>query len=153
MVAVGCVCVLDDRMVQKYADVHDLERELRTEFVRIAKAKELENFEIPQQIYFTDDEWSVDNGLITTIGKPCRPKLKLQYQSLFVDDNLENLQMSASKSILDTDLQQGFARLLMVLIPSISFTPQKDDTLSSLGVDSLTLARISNSLKQKFGVQ
>ena len=55
-----------------------MEKYIRNEFLKLAEENQLQNYEIPQQLFLNQDEWNVENELITTIGKPCRPKLKLK---------------------------------------------------------------------------
>lgn len=132
---------------------------LRNSFKVIAKLHELQPWEIPQCIIFEEENFSVWNGLLTTIGKLCRPKLILKYHSI-INSQIQGTQQETI--ILKKDENKNMEpypnsglciglQLLLKDVLCLQDNFSSSDSLLELGVDSLTLARLSSTIKKRFG--
>lgn len=141
---------------------------IRKDLRNLGKLYELQPWEIPQVIIIEKKKFTVWNGLLTTIGKINRPKLIQQYKDQFIsiwnNNSINTQHVDQNKEISNNtsnfianytpkegDLCIGVVKLIsdILQISPQSFT--KDDSIMQLGADSLTLARLSNQIKKKFG--
>jgi fatty acid CoA ligase FadD9 len=173
------VVVLTDAGVQECeykADEKD-DVELRTrpilkECARIAIEADRKEYEIPHHAILSTEEWTVENGCLTSNLKPCRPVLLKKF---FADSHILSLNKRTERErgneenmtteLLTENLQNtegnfgvsaGLEQVLRETIPSLASPdaalPSEDQTLHSLGVDSLALAVLRSSLQSRFGV-
>jgi hypothetical protein len=85
-----------------------------------------------------EEEWTPWNGLLSSIGKPCRPALKLRYRPLLLGEKVDEeeaqvakrgeekkqeekslVTTSSSSNFEDGDLNKGLVELLLETLPSL----------------------------------
>jgi len=124
----------------------------------IGAQHKLRPYEIPTMVVLDGKRWS--SGLVTSMGKPCRPALIKHYRERFVN-------MDEAASSLGGDFKWEASAIaasgvcsgvLQALVECGCKLPPCDSDLAdicflSLGLDSLGVARLSSKLSERFGVQ
>eukprot|EP01125_Pyxidicula_operculata_P005488 TRINITY_DN1943_c0_g1_i2.p1 TRINITY_DN1943_c0_g1~~TRINITY_DN1943_c0_g1_i2.p1 ORF type:complete len:1136 (+),score=323.52 TRINITY_DN1943_c0_g1_i2:186-3593(+) len=143
---------------------HHVAQEILIKDIRaIATSNNLKSYEVPVKLHLEHEDFSVANGLLSSIGKICRPALIRKYKPIFdkyvfdkqsVDDEQQcGGSMSTTNRVSVPGLSSVLLDILYENIPhieSLLLSPD-DDSLVTLGADSLTLARISQNIKRRLG--
>ncbi len=144
--------------VQKFVgDDAGLKAALGESLRQTAKTAELQSYELPVDFLVESEPFSVDNGLLSGVGKLLRPKLKEHYgqrlEQLYTDlaasrvDELRVLRAAAAdQPVLDTLTRAAQALL------GTSATPQPGAHFIDLGGDSLSALTFSNLLADIFRI-
>ena len=141
------------------ADQHAIKALLREAIKQVARSAELPACEVPRDFLVETEPFSVDNGLLTSVGKLRRPALKERYGArldrLYADiaqgqaDELRVLRQGGSDApVLDT---VGRAVKATLGIPSALLKPEV--SFEDLGGDSLSALSFSMLLEEVFGVE
>ncbi|MQY20618.1 carboxylic acid reductase [Nocardia macrotermitis] len=126
---------------------------------RVARAEQLNSYEIPRAVLLEADPFTVGNGLLSGVGKLLRPKLKARYgerlEQLYTDlareqdDELAALRREAADlPVLDT-----VGRAARALLGCASTDLRPDVHFTDLGGDSLSALTYSTLLQEIFGVE
>ncbi|BAX90410.1 carboxylic acid reductase [Mycobacterium shigaense] len=152
------VVVPTDEARNKFAG--DALRAVLSESLRqTANQAELQSYEIPADFLVEDEPFSEENGLLSSVGKLLRPKLKEHY-----GEQLEAryAELSASRSADLRALRDGAAdrpvidtltRAAQSLLGLPGGPPQPDAQFLELGGDSLSALTYSNLLYDLFDVE
>ena len=139
-------------------DTHELRALIGESLADVAKAAELQSFEIPRDFIVETTEFTLENGLLTGIRKLARPKLKELYgprlEELYTDlaqgqaTELRELRQSgASRPVIET-ISRGAAALLGTAAADLS----PDAHFTDLGGDSLSALTFANLLREIFDI-
>ena len=154
------VIVPTGEALERFADDSAaLKAALRESLQQTANAAELQSYEVPADFLIETELFSVDNGLVSGVGKNLRPKLKDAYgarlEQLYAElaaaqrDELRALrQAAAERPVLDT--VTGAAR---VVLGSGGAGVDSDAHFTDLGGDSLSALTFSNLLQDLLGVE
>lgn len=126
---------------------------------RIAKEAELAPYEIPRDFLIESEPFTLENGLLSGIGKLLRPKLKERYgdrlEQLYVelarqrDDELTALQRGAAdRPVLETVMRAASA-VLGTAVADV----RAEAHFADLGGDSLSALSFSTLLREIFEVE
>ncbi|MGW4242867.1 carboxylic acid reductase, partial [Nocardia sp. NPDC004722] len=123
----------------------------------IAKASELESYEIPRAFLLEEEPFTQENGLLSGIGKHLRPKLKERYgarlEELYTelaqqqDEELAALRASAA----DAPVLETVCRAARAILGGEE--PRPDAHFTDLGGDSLSALSFSTLLRDLFDVE
>ena len=123
-----------------------------------ARVASLKSFEVPRNVYIELEPFTHENGLLSSVRKPLRPKLKERYQGV-LDELYQEMQRQR-----ETELSQlrgsgggistldGVTRALMVALERAWIDPQTRQSYRDLGGDSLGAASLSMLLEEIFGI-
>ncbi|MDR3660554.1 MAG: AMP-binding protein, partial [Mycobacterium sp.] len=136
----------------------ELKQQITDSLQEVAKAAELQSYEIPRDFIVETEPFSLENGLLTGIRKLAWPKLKAHYglalEQLYVDlaagqaDELRALrQNGADGPALPTVIRAAGALL------GASGEVAADAHFTDLGGDSLSALTFGNLLEEIFGVE
>ncbi|WP_123029140.1 carboxylic acid reductase [Mycolicibacterium stellerae] len=125
----------------------------------VAKAAELQSYEIPRDFLVEETPFTLENGLLTGIRKLARPKLKEHY-----GDRLEQLYAELAKGQADElrALRQGggdgpvrdtVIRAAGALLGAATADVAADDHFTDLGGDSLSALTFANLLHEIFDIE
>lgn len=125
---------------------------------RVAKEAELQSYEIPRDFLIETEPFTVDNGLLSGIGKLLRPKLKEKYgerlEQLYLDlarqqeDELTALRRGAAdRPVLET-VSRAAGAVLGCAVADL----RADAHFGDLGGDSLSALSFSTLLREIFEV-
>ncbi|MCP9623967.1 carboxylic acid reductase [Nocardia otitidiscaviarum] len=126
---------------------------------RIAKESGLQPYEIPREVLIESEPFTIDNGLLSGIGKLLRPKLKEHYgeqlERLYTElaqqreDELTTLRRGAhERPVLET-VTRAAGAVLDLAAGEVS----PDAHFADLGGDSLSALSFSTLLRDIFGVE
>lgn len=129
------------------ASTEAAEEQLLKKFREMAVSAGLKSYEIPGQCVVEREAWTVDRGLLTTIGKINRAAVRTHYQ--LAKANLP------TRSLTSLPLAEGLKAVLLECVPALAETAHLDldASLVSLGADSMALARVANRLNEVFGTR
>jgi dTDP-4-dehydrorhamnose reductase/acyl carrier protein len=121
------------------------EEQLLKRFREMAVSAGLKSYEIPGQCVVEREAWTVDRGLLTTIGKINRAAVRAHYQLAKT--------ILPVRSLTSLPLAEGLKAVLLECVPALAETAHLDleASLASLGADSMALARVANRLNEVFG--
>ena len=139
-------------------DTHELRALIGESLADVAKAAELQSFEVPRDFIVETTEFTLENGLLTGIRKLARPKLKEIYaprlEELYTDlaqgqaTELRELRQSgANRPVIET-ISRGAAALLGTAAADLS----PDAHFTDLGGDSLSALTFANLLREVFDI-
>ena len=148
------------------------EKILKDEFRKIANHPDndwVKTWEVPMQVVaeyeFRNEGWSNKNGLLSTIGKLCRPELKKRYAEKFVKSEAaesisssEDINQQTGKGQEDVKeeykINDDVLKMLERTIPNFKREGVKaTDRLSDFGPDSMALARLAQNIADRFNVK
>jgi fatty acid CoA ligase FadD9 len=123
-----------------------------------ARTAGLKSFEVPRDVLIEMEPFTHENGLLSSVRKPLRPKLKARYQdaleAMYLDmerqqqDQLARLRHSGNGlSTLDR-----VAGALMATLGLAEVNPAGSESYGDLGGDSLGAVSLSLLLEEIFGV-
>eukprot|EP01132_Coremiostelium_polycephalum_P005512 gene5512-6866_t len=140
--------------VEELNNNSQLKTQLLKEINRIAKEKNLPNYEIPKIISIDSTKWTVDNNLITGSQKYRRAQLysfyKLQIEKMY--GNLEDLQKTINNSASKGDIIEKYVKAVLGLDTGDSNDSIGDLSFSDIGGDSLGAIKLSAMLKEKANI-
>ncbi|MGB8407640.1 MAG: carboxylic acid reductase [Mycobacterium sp.] len=139
-------------------DSAELKRQISDSLQEVAKAAELQNYELPRDFLVETEPFSLENGLLTGIRKLAWPKLKAHYGPVLEElyatlaagqaDELRALrQDGADGPALPTVIRAAGALL------GASGEVSADAHFTDLGGDSLSALTFGNLLEEIFGVE
>jgi fatty acid CoA ligase FadD9 len=128
----------------------DLRVMLRSELGRIGVAAELASYEIPRDFLVEPECFSESNGLLSSAGKPRRPRLKTKYQARLEELYQEiERRRSQDQSAPERDFQEhllcGVSKILGLRMDEIDSRA----TFLSLGGDSLGAVQLRQWLEDE----
>eukprot|EP00439_Symbiodinium_sp_Y106_P019596 s5596_g2.t1 len=110
----------------------------------------LKAWEIPQRIILEPAAFSENAGLLTASGKLSRTALIRRYGKLLSDERSDCTGLEITSALPQTPgVCAGLHRILKHISPKQNFDPR--DSIISLGLDSMGVARLSAQVWQKFG--
>jgi len=150
-----------------------LEQRILESFRVLARDAHLHPWEIPSRVIIDREApWSNSNGLLSTIGKLCRPALikrfAPQFRAMAQAQATQALEATAAAAAALNNqqsvpviegLSSGLVQLLLETLPSLpmhatlgtpSFTAAT--SIADLGADSLSLARLVAQIRERHGV-
>ncbi|KAJ3040666.1 hypothetical protein HDV00_010559 [Rhizophlyctis rosea] len=132
---------------------------------RIAVEEELAPWEIPSMLVLESEPFTEWNGLLSSIGKMCRPALVRKYRDRLMKD-IAGTTVARAADVGDVfkmkgsteggreedeQLCSGLRLLLSESLPNVRAFSSTDSPIA-LGADSLALARLASSIRERFGV-
>ncbi|MFC4373548.1 carboxylic acid reductase [Nocardia halotolerans] len=141
------------------APTDGLRAALQDSLHRVARAADLEPYEIPRDFLIEPEPFTVGNGLLSGVGKLLRPKLKQRYgeqlEKLYdaldrrQQDELHRLRLDAPKlPVYDT-----VARAVRAVLGCATEDLRPDARFGELGGDSLAALSYSTLLGELFDVE
>ncbi|MGO9507458.1 MAG: carboxylic acid reductase [Mycobacterium sp.] len=124
----------------------------------IAKAADLQSYEIPRDFIVETTPWTLENGLLTGIRKLARPQLKKHYgerlERLYGDlaDSQANELRALRCSGADAPVLETLSRAAGTLLGAAATDLQPQAHFTDLGGDSLSALSFANLLHEIFGV-
>ena len=151
------VIVPTDEALDKFGN-DELKAALGGSLRQTAKLAELQSYEIPAEFLVETDPFTEDNGLLSSVGKLLRPKLKEHY-----GERLEALytELAAGRTaelralrdgVADRPVVDTLARAAESLLGLPGGPPRPDAQFLELGGDSLSALTFSNLLYDLFNV-
>lgn len=126
---------------------------------RLAKDAELESYEVPRNFLVEPEPFTMENGMLSGIGKALRPKLKERYgerlEQLYTDlatqqaDELAALRSEAAQR----PVLESVGRAARALLSCAETDLRPDAHFADLGGDSLSALSFSTLLQEIFGVE
>jgi len=140
-------------------DADGLKAALSESLRQTAKLAERQSYEVPADLLIETEPFTADNGLLSSVGKLLRPKLKEHYGA-----RLEALyaELGATRSAELRTLREGAANRPVIdtltraaesLLGLAGGPPRPDAQFSELGGDSLSALTFSNLLRDIFDVE
>ncbi|MBO0878948.1 MAG: thioester reductase domain-containing protein, partial [Mycobacterium sp.] len=143
--------------IATYPDTSRLSAAITESLHRAARDAGLNSYEIPRAFLLETEPFSGDNGLLSSLGKLLRPKLKQRYggrlEQLYADlvreqsDDLAALRSEAEQ----LPVPETVARAARALL-GIATEPRPDMHFADLGGDSLSALTYSTLLQEIFGI-
>ncbi len=137
----------------------ELKRNIAASFQEVAKALELQSYEVPRDFIIETTPFTVENGLLTGIRKLAWPKLKAQYgpalEELYTelaDGQARELQELRAAGA-DGPVAETVARAAAALLGATASDVTADAHFTDLGGDSLSALTFGNLLQEIFGVE
>ncbi|ANI39653.1 carboxylic acid reductase [Mycolicibacterium vaccae] len=125
----------------------------------VARAADLQSYEIPRDFLIETTPFTLENGLLTGIRKLARPALKERYgdrlEALYAElaegqtDELRELRRSGA----ERPVQETVLRAAAALLGAAATDLQPDAHFTDLGGDSLSALTFGNLLHDIFGVE
>ncbi|WP_067702580.1 carboxylic acid reductase [Nocardia jejuensis] len=126
---------------------------------RLAKDNALESYEIPRALLLESEPFTMENGLLSGIGKHLRPKLKEHYGSrldqLYTDlsQRQENELLELRRHAADRPVLETVARAAAAILGCAASDVRTDAQFTDLGGDSLSALSFSTLLREIFGIE
>ena len=132
---------------------------IRRSFQQIAQEHQLNGYEVPRDIVLETEPFTLENGLLSGIGKFLRPKFKERYgerldaiYAQLAQDRLSELRalrvVGADRPVVDTVM-----RAVQATLGLGAADVQSSSRFGDLGGDSLAALTFSNLLEEIFGVE
>jgi len=132
---------------------------LRRSLQQIADEHHLNGYEVPRDFLIERAPFSLENGLLSGIGKFLRPKFRDRYgerlEQMYVklaQDQLDELRALRAGGN-DRPVQETVSRALQATLGVAAADVRPDARFGDLGGDSLSALAFSNLLKEIFGVE
>ena len=131
---------------------------LRQEVDRVARAAQVQSFEIPRDFLLQAEPFTKENGLLTESSKPARPQLKQAFSAQLeaMYEAVEGRSRAALQDLRDrTDmlLRDKVVACITATLGLANLRPDAGQTsFVSMGGDSLTAVQLSDRLRQVCGV-
>ncbi|CAA0081762.1 Carboxylic acid reductase [Zhongshania aliphaticivorans] len=132
---------------------------IRSEMLRVGEERELKSFEIPRDFIIELNEFSQENGLLSSVRKRLRPALKAKYGKCMEEIYLahEEQQNQAYESLKDPSstlsVEEKLLRLAELTLSADPADDLLDKTFSELGGDSLGAVTFSLDIENILGVK
>ncbi|MFI5781951.1 carboxylic acid reductase [Nocardia sp. NPDC051570] len=154
------VIVPTDDAVAAYPDTAELRVAVGASVLKVAKDAQLNSYEIPREFLLETEPFSMDNGLLSGIGKLLRPKLKDRYgerlEQLYAQlaaeqaDELTTLRREARELPVVNAVERA-ARAVLGVASDVELP--RDARFGDLGGDSLSALSLSTLLGEIFDVE
>ncbi|NKI15917.1 AMP-binding protein [Spongiibacter sp. KMU-166] len=136
-----------------------LKRLIRSEMLRVGEERELKSFEIPRDFILEYEEFSQENGLLSSVRKRLRPALKAKYgdrmEAMYLAH--EEQQNQAYEALKDPEsglsIEEKLVRLVELTLGADSADVLLDRTFNELGGDSMGAVTFSLDIENIFGVK
>jgi fatty acid CoA ligase FadD9 len=117
----------------------------------------LKAFEIPRDILVEREAFTIANGLLSSVMKPLRPKLKEKYgarlEALYVEISERQVQgLAATAAAEGASIEDRIAALVTALLGIEAVDVSKRQSFTELSGDSLSAVSLSLSIEELFGV-
>lgn len=142
----------------EYGNGPALKAALRESLQRAAAAAGLQSYEVPVDFLIETEPFTVENELLSALGKQLRPRLKERYgqrlEQMYADiagavaDEMRELRQTAA----DRPVAETLARAARALLGTAAADPISGARFTDLGGDSLSGLTFSNLLEEIFGV-
>jgi len=136
----------------------ELRRLVLEDLQEAARAANLKTFEVPRDVIIELEPFTHENGLLSSVRKPLRPKLKQRYQpaleALYSEMDRQQEEEVARLRRGDSGLStiERVAGALKATLGLAELDPQSTQSFSDLGGDSLGAVSLSLLLEEIFGV-
>jgi fatty acid CoA ligase FadD9 len=137
-----------------------IKRILRAELHRLASAHGLQPYEVPRDFVVEPEPFSRENGLLTSLGKPSRPRLKARYGAA-IDGMYEQLERRASAGAsaeaqdaalpVVVRVRRTIAAILGLGLDESALDEAR--SFRSLGGDSIAAANLCAAVQREHGVR
>jgi fatty acid CoA ligase FadD9 len=149
----------EDALSRSGGDIASLKPLISDSLQDVGRAAGLQSYEIPGDFIIETTPFTVENGLLTGIGKLARPKLKEHYgarlEQLYAElaegqaNELRELRQSgAERPVLET-----ISRAAAALLGTAASDLQPDTHFIELGGDSLSALTFTNLLHEIFDIE
>lgn len=152
------VVVPTEQALADHGDPAELKSMIAESLRTTAAAAELQPYEIPQDFLVETEPFTVDNGMLTGIGKLARPTLKARYgeklEQLYAEqaksqaERLRSLRESGGKAPVLETLRSAAAALLGTSVNAVTAASHYTD----LGGDSLSALSFAELLRDIFAL-
>jgi fatty acid CoA ligase FadD9 len=140
-------------------DLDAIKAELGAEIHRLARAHGLAPYEIPRDFLVELEPFSRDNGLLTSLGKPARPRLKQRYGAA-LERRYEELEARQTASLthgnggdaalpIGVRLRRTFAAALGLAEPTLDLAR----SFRELGGDSIGATHLRMRLQKEWSIR
>ncbi|WP_067674273.1 carboxylic acid reductase [Nocardia miyunensis] len=142
-----------------HPDTADLTTAITESLQQVARAAELNSYEIPRAILLETKPFTLDDGLLSGIGKLLRPKLKERYgdrlEQLYADlAHEQDAELAAlRRGAADLPVLETAGRAARALLGCATNDLRPDVHFTDLGGDSLSALTYSTLLQEIFGVE
>jgi fatty acid CoA ligase FadD9 len=140
-------------------DIDAMKTALHTSLKRSAVAAELPSYEVPVDFVIATEPFTVENGLLSSVGKPLRPRLKERYgerlERMYSEIAAEQLDemRTLRQTAADRPVAETLTTAIRALLGSAGADAEPDAHFTDLGGDSLSALTFSNLLGDIFGVE
>ena len=124
----------------------------------VAKAAGLQSYEIPRDFVIETTPFTVENGLLTDIGKPVQTRLKQRYgprlEQLYTElaEDQANQLRTLHDGAADRPVLETVSRAAGAVLGAASIDLQANTHFTDLGGDSLSALTLSNLLHEIFDI-
>lgn len=137
----------------------ELKQLIRAEIQRVAQEAKLRTFEVPRDFIIEPEPFSIENGLLTSVRKRSRAKLKAKYgerlEAIYTE--IERKRQEEMQALKDPDssltILQKVVKALEGTLGIEGIDPDTTKTFSQLGGDSLGSVGFSMFIEDVFGVE
>nr|WP_280269100.1 carboxylic acid reductase [Nocardia wallacei] len=142
-----------------HPDTAELKAAIAESMQRVAQDAQLNSYEIPRDFLLETEPFSMDNGLLSGIGKLLRPKLKDRYGAQLEQryDELDREQRDELQALrgaaADLPVLETVGRAARALLGCATTELRPDAHFADLGGDSLSALSLSTLLQEIFGVE
>ncbi|ORA08492.1 carboxylic acid reductase [Mycobacterium asiaticum] len=136
----------------------ELKSSIAASLQQVAKAADLQSYEIPRDFLIETMPWTLENGLLTGIRKLARPQLKKHYgerlEQLYTElaDCQANELRALRQGGADRPVLETLSRAAGALLGTGASDLRPDAHFTDLGGDSLSALSFANLLHEIFGV-
>lgn len=156
------VVVPSEDLITRLGDaggVSEVKAVIRRSLQHVAEESHLNGYEIPRDFLIETDPFSLQNGLLSEVGKHQRPKLRERY-----GDRLEQMYRALAQEQIDElralriagaerPVLETVTRALQATLGVSPADVRPDSRFSELGGDSLSALEFSTLLHEIFGVE
>ncbi|OBK26357.1 carboxylic acid reductase [Mycobacterium asiaticum] len=146
----------EDALARFGAD--ELKSRIAASLQEVAKAADLQSYEIPRDFLIETTPWTLENGLLTGIRKLARPQLKKHYgarlEQLYTElaDSQANELRALRQGGAERPVLETLSRAAAALLGTSASDLRPDAHFTDLGGDSLSALSFANLLHQIFGI-
>jgi len=157
-VVVPDVAVAEARLGHS-ATVEELRAMARADLQDAARKAELKSFEVPRDVLVELEPFTHENGLLSSVRKPLRPKLKERYQDALeaIYREMDSRQQAELAGLRGGDCglstRERVAGALKATLGLAEHGPGSEQTYSELGGDSLGALSLALLLEEMFGTE
>ena len=147
-----------DALSRSGGDIASLKPLIGDSLKNVAKAAGLQSYEIPRDFIVETTPFTLENGLLTGIRKPARPKLKEHYgqrlERLYTElaDTQANELRALRHSGADRPVLETISRAAGALLGASTTDLRPDAHFNDLGGDSLSALTFANLLQEIFDI-
>jgi fatty acid CoA ligase FadD9 len=140
------------------ASIDELRTMVLAEMQKAARTASLKSFEVPRDVLIELEPFTHENGLLSSVRKPLRPKLKERYQDALEEMYRQMDRQQQDELALLRRNMQGLSTLdrvagaLKANLGLAVVDPENPQSYSDLGGDSLGAVSLSLLFEELFGV-